>query len=267
MTVRTFWLAAALLAWASAAHAAESALKDPASGIDLVLVKGGCYQMGDLWDDGEGGDGDGTQEKPVHEVCVDDFYIGKYEVTKKQWRAVMGTNPRAAPSNCDADDCAQDNVSWSDVQVFLGKLNEKAGAKRFRLPTEAEWEYAARSGGKAERYSGGNDVDSVSWNGINSGQAEQPPRMVVGHPVGQKLPNGLGLYDMSGNAWELTNDWYSPTYYAVSPKDNPKGPASGEEHAKRGGCSSGHPGNSRTVRRSSGEAAIDMLGFRVMRTP
>ena len=252
---------------AGASPAPGSVLKDPKSGIELVFVKGGCYQMGDLWDDGEGGDGDGSQEKPVHEVCVDDFYIGKYEVTKSQWKAVLGTHPPANPSNCDDPECAQDNVSWSEVQEFLAKLNETSGAKRFRLPTEAEWEYAARSGGKAERYSGGNDVDAVSWYAMNSGQTDVPPKAVVGHRVGQKLPNGLGLHDMSGNVWELTSDWYSPTYYQVSPRENPPGPPSGEGHAMRGGGAAGHPGNSRTVRRSQESGPTSLLGFRVVRTP
>ncbi len=245
---------------------AASAVKEPLTGMALVFVKGGCFRMGDLWDDGVGGDGDGTQEKPVHEVCVDDFYIGKYEVTQREWIAVMGSNP-SSPVTCKAGDCPVDNMSWSDIQAFVGKLNAKAGAERYRLPTEAEWEYAARSGGKDERYAGGNDVDAVSWYDVNSGAREEPPPVVVGHPVGQKAPNGLGLYDMSGNVWEWTSDWYSPTYYQVSPRDNPRGPETGKEHAKRGGCATGHPGNGRTVRRSSGEEPVALNGFRLVRSP
>jgi formylglycine-generating enzyme required for sulfatase activity len=265
-----------LLAATSTARAAEGAarskagpapvVKEPVTGMELVFVKGGCYRMGDLWGDGVGGDGDGTQERPVHEVCVDDFYIGKYEVTQRQWLAVMEKNP-SSPANCSEPDCAVDHMSWSDLQAFIAKLNAKAGAGKYRLPTEAEWEYAARSGGKAERYAGGNDIDSVSWYEGNSGARENPPRAVIGHPVGRKAPNGLGLHDMSGNMWEWTNDWYDPRYYEASPRDNPKGPDTGAAHAKRGGCASGHPGNSRTVRRSSEGGPNELDGFRLVRVP
>jgi formylglycine-generating enzyme required for sulfatase activity len=234
--------------------------------MELVFVKGGCYRMGDLWDDGVSGDGDGAQERPVHEVCVDDFYMGKFEVTQGQWKALMGSNP-VTDSNCNEDRCAVDNVGWSDVQAFIGKLNDKAGGSRYHLPTEAEWEYAARSGGKDERYSGGNDIDSVAWYEVNSGARSKPPLEVAGHPVGLKAPNGLGLHDMSGNVWELVSDWYQADYYASSPRDNPTGPASGETHAKRGGSAMGHPGNSRTARRSEAAVPQSMTGFRLLRTP
>ena len=137
-----------LLAAASTARAAEGTrpmggpapvVKEPVTGMELVFVKGGCYRMGDLWADGAGGDGDGTQERPVHEVCVDDFYIGKYEVTQRQWLAVMEKNPSSA-SNCSEPDCAVDRMTWSDVQAFIAKLNDKAGAVSYThltLPTKA----------------------------------------------------------------------------------------------------------------------------------
>ncbi|TAN44631.1 MAG: formylglycine-generating enzyme family protein, partial [Nitrospirae bacterium] len=136
-------------------------VKDAATGIEMVLVKGGCYQMGDTFGDGD------SDEKPVHEVCVDDFYIGKFEVTQGQWQAVMGNNPSSF-KNC-GDNCPVESVSWNDVQEFISRLNKKVplskGGTRglYRLPTEAEWEYAARSGGKREKYAGGDDVDSVAW--------------------------------------------------------------------------------------------------------
>jgi formylglycine-generating enzyme required for sulfatase activity len=192
---------------------------------ELVRVKGGCFRMGNPLPIG------GPEEKPVHEVCVDDFYIGKLEVTQGQWKRVMGDNPSSDP-DCGAD-CPVDGVSWDDVQVFLGRLNAASGgpsAGTYRLPSEAEWEYAARSGGKDERFSGRADDDlaSVAWHA----ESEDFRGM---RPVGLKAPNGLGLHDMTGNVWEWTNDWYASGYYSSSPRDNPPGPSSGEARVLRGG--------------------------------
>lgn len=185
--------------------------------MKMVFVKGGCFQMGDTFGDGE------PNEKPVHEVCVDDFYMAETEVTQKQWKDVMGNNPSYS-KNCDK--CPVDTVSWNDAQKYITGLNSKAG-KTYRLPTEAEWEYAARSGGKKEKYAGGNDVNSVAWYESNSGKRT--------HPVKQKKPNGLGLYDMSGNVREWVQDWYDVDYYKSSPKNNPQNANSGIFRALRGG--------------------------------
>jgi formylglycine-generating enzyme required for sulfatase activity len=225
--------------------------KDSTTGIEMVSVKGGCYQMGDTFGDGE------SDEKPVHEVCVDDFYIGKYEVTQGQWKAIMGNNPSSF-SSC-GDNCPVEQVSWNDAQDFINRLNQKTG-KNYKLPTEAEWEYAAKSGGKSEKYSGGNDIDSVAWYDKNSGSKT--------HPVGTKQPNGLGLYDMSGNVWEWVNDWYDKDYYKNSPKDNPKGPGSGTNRVLRGGSWYDDARHSRAANRSGldlGGRGSD-LGFRLVRT-
>ena len=246
--------------------------KEPVSGMDMVFVKGGCYMMGDIYGDGVTEDGDlngPNEEKPVHEVCVDDFYIGKYEVTQGEWKTVMGANP-ASYSTCSSDNCPIDNVSWDDVQGFIGKLNSKSGENKYRLPTEAEWEYAARSGGKNERYAGGNDVSSVSWHDVNSGYRNQDtPNKATSHPVGKKMPNGLGIYDMSGNAWEMTGDWFEDSYYTKSPRKNPNGPSEGTSRVKRGGCATGFYINSRTSRRSSYEPGTPnhLVGFRLLKTP
>ena len=183
----------------------------------FVFIKGGCYQMGDTFGDGD------KDEKPVHEVCVDDFYMGKYEVTQKQWREIMGSNPSHFKK---CDDCPVEQVSWNDTQEYINKLNQKTGQK-YRLPTEAEWEYAARSGGRSEKYSVGNDIDSVAWYNSNSGDKT--------HPVGQKEANGLGLYDTSGNVWEWCQDWYDSDYYRKSPRNNPRGADSGQYRVLRGG--------------------------------
>ena len=159
--------------------------------------------MGDTFS----GDGYYSSSKPVHEVCLSAYLIGKYEVTQGQWRKVMGNNPSEF-SAC-GDDCPVERVSWDDVQEFIQRLNHRTG-KSYRLPTEAEWEYAARSGGKNELYSGGDNADAVAWWYDNAGKRT--------HPVGQKQPNGLGLYDMSGNVWEWVSDFHD---YGKSPRSGP----------------------------------------------
>jgi len=233
--------------------------KDPATGMEMVYVKGGCYQMGATGDDCDAN----PEERPAHEVCVEDFYLGKYEVTQGQWKSIMGSNTSTI-STCGEDNCPVDNVSWSDVQGFISRLNSRNGGSQYRLPAEAEWEYAARSGGKSEKFSGGKDVDSVSWNAENSGK--------INHPVGTKAPNGLGVYDMSGNVWEMTNDWFGSNYYSSSPRNNPTGPTSGIDRVIRGGCRTGGSLNQRTSRRiyvydRTGSDRGGNVGFRLLRTP
>ena len=182
---------------------------------NMVFVEGGTFQMGS---------NEGDDEKPIHTVTVGDFYIGKYEVTQKEWEAVMGSNP----SNFKGANRPVENVSWNDIKEFLQKLNFKSG-KQYRLPTEAEWEYAARGGNQGQnfKYSGSNSIDEVAWyNGNSSSQT---------HEVGQKQPNELGIYDMSGNVWEWCSDWYDANYYSSSPSKNPQGPSSGSSRVLRGG--------------------------------
>ncbi len=163
-------------------------------------------------------------EKPIHKVIVGDYYIGKYEVTQKEWESVMGSNP----SNFKGANNPVENVSWNDIQEFLQKLNSKTG-KNYRLPTEAEWEYAARGGnqGQSFKYGGSNSIDEVAWYNGNSNSET--------HEVGQKQPNNLGLYDMSGNVWEWCSDWYDDHYYKNSPSKNPQGASSGSSRVLRGG--------------------------------
>jgi formylglycine-generating enzyme required for sulfatase activity len=207
----------------------------------FVFVKGGCFQMGDTFGDGVG------DEKPVHEVCVDDFFIGKYEVTQAEWEAVMGSNPSNF-KQCGGN-CPVEQVSWDDIQDFIRKRNSQTG-KKYRLPTEAEWEYAARSGGKNEKYSGGSDLAGVAWYGGNSGGKT--------HPVGQKKLNELGIYDMSGNVWEWVADWYDwydEKYYRNSSKDNPQGPRSGQYRSLRGGSWNNNPLHVRAAFRNRNDPA------------
>jgi formylglycine-generating enzyme len=189
------------------------------TGMQFVFVKGGCYAMGDNFGDDEPG------ENPMHDACVGDFFIGRYEVTQSQWTAVMGSNP--SHFNRCGKNCPVDDVAWEDAQAFIKKLNSLLGSKIYRLPTEAEWEYAARSGGKKERYSGGNDKDSVAWSGGNSFDHT--------HPVGQKRPNGLGIYDMSGNVWEWVALGYDKNLNLLVPRNNRGGNGSGIQTSLRGG--------------------------------
>ncbi len=243
---------------------------DSAKSMELVFVKGGCYQMGDVFN--YKGFEEDPGEKPVHEVCLGDFYIGKYEVTQGQWQSVMGSNtlslsPAAGGEKCLT--CPVGNISWNEVQEFIGRLNSRSGGKKYRLPTEAEWEYAARSGGKDEQYAGGgNDLNKIAWYNVNSGNTL--------HPVGSKAPNGLGIYDMSGNDWEMTGDWYDSNYYANSPRNNPTGPDkplnADLERVMRGGNASGNPSDLRTTKRRSfservGEDHNWSVGFRIVRIP
>jgi len=227
---------------------------DPFTGMEFVFVKGGCFLMGD-----EIGDGN-TDEKPVHEVCVADYYLGKFEVTQAQWQKVMGTNP-SSRKECGPD-CPVESVSWNMVQEFIAKLNSK-GTSLYRLPTEAEWEYAARSGGKKEKWAGVNSVATVgefAWLGSNSDSAM--------HKVGLKKSNSLGLYDMSGNAMEWCQDWYAEDYYAGSPKDNPSGPSTGQQRVVRGGDFGREANELRTTHRKKDD--VDILdgtyGFRLVRS-
>ena len=183
---------------------------------DMVFVKGGSYKMGDIFGDGY------SDERPVHDVSVDGFYIGKYEVTQGQWLEVMGSNPSI---NEDGLNYPVEGVNWNDVQKFIKKLNEITG-RSYRLPTEAEWEYAARSGGKEEKWSG-TSTESELWKYAWYGSKI--------NPIGSKMPNGLGIYDMSGNVSEWCQDWYDVEYYKSSPVQNPKGSSSGSYRVLRGG--------------------------------
>ena len=190
--------------------------------FDMAEVEGGTFTMGATE---EQGSDVSDNEKPAHQVMLSPYYIGKTEVTQELWEAVMGSNPSFFSGNKNRP---VENVSWDDCQVFINKLNGLTG-KSFRLPTEAEWEYAARGGKKSKgyKYSGSNTIDDVAWYDTNSAGTT--------HPVSSKAPNELGLYDMSGNVWEWCSDWYGKSYYEESPEPNPTGPKVGTLRVKRGG--------------------------------
>ena len=189
----------------------------------MVPVAGGTFTMGAT---AEQGSDAWEGEKPPHQVTLSDYSIGETEVTQELWQAVMGSNPSESTGNLQRP---VEQVTWGDCQTFIAKLNELTG-KTFRLPTEAEWEYAARGGSKSKgyMYAGSNDIDAVAWY-VNNSFA-----LGSSSPVAAKAPNELGLYDMSGNVWEWCQDWYGG--YASSPQDNPAGPSAGFYHVFRGGC-------------------------------
>ncbi len=188
---------------------------------DMVYVEGGTFTMGATTEQGSDADDD---EKPPHQVTLSSFYICKHEVTQEEWEAVMGSNQACWKGKR----LPMESVSWNECQTFISKLNSITG-KQYRLPTEAEWEYAARGGNRSNgyKYSGSNTLSNVAWYGDNSG--------IITHEVMTKSPNELGLYDMSGNVREWCSDWDDGEYYAISPSNNPKGPSSGAYRVKRGG--------------------------------
>ncbi|MDP3115259.1 MAG: formylglycine-generating enzyme family protein, partial [Candidatus Cloacimonadaceae bacterium] len=241
----------------------------------MIFVQGDSFKMGS--NDGE------SDEKPVHQVTVSSFYSGKYEVTQKEWRDVMGTNP----SYFEGDNLPVEQVSWYDAIDYCNKRSLKEGLKPcysiggntkpsswssgtiacdwtangFRLPTEAEWEYAARGGNRSKgyKYSGSNDINTVAWYNGNSGSRTKD--------VGTKTANELGIYDMTGNVWEWCWDWYDEEYYGKSPSSDPRGASSGDYRVLRGGSwATGDVGCRVAIRfLGPGLGRNDGLGFRVFR--
>lgn len=185
--------------------------KKPAGAPEgMVYVPMGCFIMVDI----------NVNPPFAHEVCVSDFYMDKTEVTQDAYQKAIGSNPSSFKG---CPNCPVEQVNWDEAKNYCARLGK-------RLPTEAEWEYAARSGGKKETYAGTSDdtqLGNYAWFSGNAGGKT--------HPVGEKQPNGLGLYDMSGNVWEWVADWYDGNYYQISRTNNPQGPASGQTRVLRGG--------------------------------
>lgn len=213
----------------------------------MLHVEGGRFMMGSK--------SALVQEMPVHEVRLDSFYIGQTSVTQELWEAVMGFNK----SNWKGLKLPAENISWKDCQSFIKKLNQITNLE-FRLPTEAEWEFAARGGNKSQgyKYSGSNNIDEVAWYGSNSDSFT--------HEVAIKAANELGLFDMSGNVWEWCQDKYSKNYYESSPINNPQGPKSGPNRVLRGGGLSSSESSCRVTYRNDTSPtyySYDM-GFRLV---
>lgn len=267
MTKR-FYIALALLVVAPTlvfAQQTQSPLTITVKGVsfNMIRVQGGTFTMGctpeqgsDCYDD----------EKPSHTVTLSTYYIGETEVTQELWKAVMGENPSYFKSGSLERPVEQ--VSWEDCQTFIRKLNELTG-KKFRLPTEAEWEYAARGGAKSAgyKYSGSNDINAVAWYDVNASDKGTSSPDYGTHVVKTKKPNELGIYDMSGNVWEWCSDWYGD--YTGAAQTNPQGASTGSYRVNRGGswgnyariCRSSNRDNNSPVNRS------DAIGLRLVLVP
>jgi formylglycine-generating enzyme required for sulfatase activity len=212
-----FWVPIVILGvWLCGGSVKAQSVSEP----EMIFVAGGTFTMGCTY---EQGSDCASDEKPSHEVQLTGFAIGKYEVTQALWKQVMGNNP----SRFKGDSLPVENVTWDDVQMFILRLNVKTG-KNYRLPTEAEWEYAARGGQQSRQtqFAGGFDLETVAWCSTNSENAT--------HNVGGRQPNELGLYDMSGNVWEWCSDYYGT--YPSDKQTNPIGVKKGTARVLRGGC-------------------------------
>lgn len=244
---------------------------DPTTGMEFVAVPGGCFQMGDSTGDGQ------ADEKPVHQVCVSGFSIGKYEVTNAQYRRFKPSHNSGDYNgkSLNGDNQPVVNVSWNDAVEYAQWLSRQSG-KAYRLPIEAEWEYAARGGSSARNYWGNRKDDACGHANV----ADQWAKFIWsdgaihncddGHavtaPVGRYRPNAFGLYDMMGNVWEWCSDWYDENYYGVSPKDNPQGPSSGSSRVNRGGSWYSEPWYVRSADRVRFGPSVrgNDLGFRLV---
>ena len=227
--------------------------------MEFTPIQAGTFRMGQ---------GDIAAAAPEHDVTITrDFCLGTYEVTQAQWRAVMGEPPAglgfdACPGEV-GDNCPVEQVSWNDVQLFIAALNAAEGTTAYRLPTEAEWEYAARAGTTTEWSwgSNGGDAGAYAWYTLNSSGAT--------HPVGQKAPNPWGLYDVHGNVREWVQDWYAADYYSSSPVTDPTGPATGSGSGRviRGGSWDDVAVDLRSASRfgASPVSSDHTIGFRLVR--
>jgi formylglycine-generating enzyme required for sulfatase activity len=225
-----------------------SLVKDHVCGLEFILVRGGSYAMGDTLDCGI------ENEKPVHQVTLDDFYISRFPVTQAQWSVLMEENP----SMFQHPDHPVEQVTWKDAWDFAQRLSEKTDRKyRFMLPTEAQWEYAARSGGRDDLYAGGDAIEKLAWYEVNSQGAT--------HPVGRKGQNALGLFDMSGNVWEWCRDAYQADAYDRHGRRNPVVESNGTNRVIRGGSWNLDAWSTRCARRQDFRADYfgPGLGFRL----
>jgi len=245
----------------------QSLASGPLPGIEFVSIPAATYQMGtaDLLDIQFELPPDNAlridDEQPAHDVKLDAFEIGKYEITQAQWLAVMETRPGPAKywSHPQWQQLPVVSVSWHDTQAFITKLNEHDQRYQYRLPTEAEWEYASRGQAISPRPFDADQLGQYAWVLANSGD--------VPHPVGQLKANAFGVHDIFGNAWEWVSDWYQPDAYLQHAPENPKGPATGELKVRRGGsyhCAS-HLVRSAYRAADKPSQRYSVLGFRLVR--
>ncbi|MGK7390302.1 MAG: formylglycine-generating enzyme family protein [Candidatus Cyclobacteriaceae bacterium M2_1C_046] len=223
---------------------------------EMIHVEGGSFTMGDEWMLGD------KDEQPLHRVTLKDYKIGKTEVTVRQYRAFCNATGKSMPEEPNwgwHDNHPIVNVTWTDAVAYCDWLSEELG-DLYRLPTEAEWEYAARGGNKSKgyKYSGGQIAHIVGWIKDNSNGKT--------NVVAQKKPNELDIYDMTGNTWEWCYDWYSPNYYSPNYPINPRGPITGSEHVLRGGGWNDTADYCRVSNRYSGIQGhhVETFGFRVV---
>jgi formylglycine-generating enzyme required for sulfatase activity len=261
-----------LLAACPAVVYAENTYTEPSTGMELVFVKGACYEMGDSVGDGD------PNERPAHEVCVSDFYMGKDEVTNAQFKkfSPQHSSGNYEGSNLDEDKQPVVNVSWEDAVAFAKWLSQKTG-QTYRLPTEAEWEYAARAGTKTSRFWGNSPDEACEYANVADLTAKKRwPRWTtfqcddkfsVAAPVGSFKSNGFGIYDMLGNVWEWIEDVYNSEAYTKLPKNNPVYQGSGEYRVMRGGGWSNGPMGIRSSHRVGLTPTFGhhALGFRLVK--
>ncbi len=260
-----------LLVYAVAAHA-EPPYVDPSTGMEFIFIKGGCFQMGDSVGDGD------PNERPVHDICVSDFYLGQYEVTNSQFKKFRPQHNSGESQKISLDEQNQPvvNVSWEDAVAFAQWLSQKSG-QTYRFPTEAEWEYAARAGSNQSRFWGNNPNEACMYANVADLKAKEQREKwtvfscndgyAVSAPVGSFKPNGYGLYDMLGNVWEWCEDVYNSEAYNKLPKDNPLYGGSGEYQVMRGGGWSNGPLGIRSSHRVglSPDFGHHSLGFRLVK--
>jgi formylglycine-generating enzyme required for sulfatase activity len=235
----------------------------PKSRLAIVRIPAGTFRMGtdqvlradDHWKACSDCPPRNDVERPVHRVTISqDFWMGQFPVTQRQWQEVMGNNPSKLRDA--GPDAPVEQVSFKEVQAFLAKVNTIQVRWTVRLPTEAEWEYATRSGSTGETYG---PLDDIAWYGGNGSRTT--------HPVGQKLPNAFGLYDMLGNVWQWCQDWFGP--YSSEPTIDPQGPPIGERRVTRGGCFYCDAIHERAARRNRDleEHLSQSIGFRIVAAP